>query len=55
VNDELLAALNERENELKALEAQAIHNLGFVQGRLEELQLIRKGIEDGPPEPETCE
>jgi len=49
--DELLKALDERELELKDLEAKAIHNLGFIQGRIEELRLIYSGLVEGPPTP----
>lgn len=45
---DILEALEQRENELKDLEAQAIHNLGFVQGRLEECRLILSGVKDAP-------
>lgn len=44
--DELLGLLMERQEQLKQEEAQAIHGLGFVQGRVEELHSIVQLLEE---------
>ncbi|HUV74205.1 MAG TPA: hypothetical protein VMW79_07845 [Anaerolineae bacterium] len=42
---DLLEQLLERRDQLKTDEVQAIHSLGFVAGRLEELETLIKLIE----------
>jgi hypothetical protein len=53
--EDILKALEERREELEAAEDNAFHNLGFVQGRIAELNMIYQAVKDGPPETPTDE